>query len=230
MVRVTVSAKGLATQIEDELAADVTHAVTVGTEGIKTRARAATAAGWKGNRLPKAWRGDVYPRGQNSLEAAGFVRVKGNAADIIATGLKPTVIRAKGGNWLAIPTKEAGQFGIKRGMNGAGVTTNKRGARERITPGGFERRTGMKLRFLYDKDGGGKRAFLIADQAMLSGGKAAPYRSKGRGSKLYGPEGKSIIVFILVAQMTTRKRMDIDDIADAGAAQVAGLIVSTKGS
>lgn len=229
MVRVAVGAKGLAAEIEQELALDVTASVTMATEGIKTRLRGATQAGWKGNRLSKAWRGDVYPKGQPSLEAAGFVRVKGSAADIIANGLKPTVIRAQSGFWLAIPTKEAGQFGIKRGANGGGATTNRKGARERITPGGFERRTGMKLRFLYDKEGGGKRAFLIADKAMLSGGKAAPYRSKGRGSKRYGPDGQSIIVFILMAQVTTRKRMDIDAIADAGAAQAAGLIVSTKG-
>lgn len=228
MVGVKVDAKGLAQEIEAELAKDVTEAVRAGTDLIKGRARSATQAAWKGNRLPKAWRANVYPKSGTSMDAAGFIRVRGNAADIIATGLKPTTIRGREGRWLAIPTKEAGQFGIKRGQSGAGVTTNRRGARERITPGGFERRTGLKLRFVYDKDSAG-RAYLIADKAMLSGGKAAPYRSKGRGSKLYGPEGQSIIVFILVAQVTTRKRMDIDDIADAGAAKAAGLIARPTG-
>lgn len=229
MVKVTVSAKGLASEIEAELAADVTSSVKIATEGIKTRVRAATQAGWKGNKLPKAWRGDVYPKRKNSLEAAGFVRVKGNAADIIATGLKPTVIRSSNGFWLAIPTKEAGRFGLKRGSAGFGVTTNTKGASERITPGGFERRTGIKLRVVPDVSSGGQRAFLVADEAMLLRGIATPYRSKGRGSKLYGPAGKTIVIFILVPRVTTRKRMDIDDIADAGAAQAAGLIVSTKG-
>jgi hypothetical protein len=107
---------------------------------------------------------------------------------------------------------------------------NKRGARERITPGGFERRTGMKLRFVYEGGKkGGRRAFLIADQAMLGPGRVArPYRTKGRGSRLYGPAGQSFVVFVLVPQITTQKRMDLDLIAEQVGAKTAGLISITR--
>lgn len=225
--RASIEKKSLEEEVEAELARDVTRSVRTSTEGMKQRIRDATQAGWSGNRLPKAWRSKVYPEGRDSMDAAGFVKVTGSAATVIESGLKSTVIRARGGFWLAIPTKEAGKFGIKRGASGAGVTTNTKGAREKISPGGFERRTGMKLRFVYEK--GGRRAFLIADQAMLSRGIAGPYRAKGRGSKLYGPEGRSIIIFTLVPQVKTRKRMDLDSIADDAAAKAAGLIVTTKG-
>lgn len=92
----------------------------------------------------------VYPQGQDSVDAAGFVAVRGSAAGIIETALKATVIRARGGRWLAIPTEAAGKFGLKRGANGMGATVNKRGARETALldldePGG---RYGLKGAFV----------------------------------------------------------------------------------
>lgn len=228
--KVSIEAEGLAAEIEKELARDVTASVREGTETLKGLLRGATEQAFKGNRLPKAWRGKVYPQGQNSVDAAGVVSVRGKAAEIIETALKATVIRARGGRWLAIPTEAAGKFGLKRGANGMGATVNKRGARERITPGGFERRTGMKLRFVYEGGKkGGRRAFLIADQAMLGPGRVArPYRTKGRGSRLYGPAGQSFVVFVLVPQITTQKRMDLDLIAEQVGAKTAGLISMTR--
>lgn len=228
--KVSIEAEGLAAEIEKELARDVTASVREGTETLKGLLRGATEQAFKGNRLPKAWRGKVYPQGQNSVDAAGVVSVRGKAADIIETALKATVIRARGGRWLAIPTEAAGKFGLKRGANGMGATVNKRGARERITPGGFERRTGMKLRFVYEGGKkGGRRAFLIADQATLGPGRVArPYRTKGRGSRLYGPAGQSFVVFVLVPQITTQKRMDLDLIAEQVGAKTAGLISITR--
>ena len=228
--KVSIEAEGLAAEIEKELARDVTASVREGTETLKGLLRGATEQAFKGNRLPKAWRGKVYPQGQNSVDAAGVVSVRGKAAEIIETALKATVIRARGGRWLAIPTEAAGKFGLKRGANGMGATVNKRGARERITPGGFERRTGMKLRFVYEGGKkGGRRAFLIADQAMLGPGRVArPYRTKGRGSRLYGPAGQSFVVFVLVPQITTQKRKDLDLIAEQVGAKTAGLISITR--
>jgi len=228
--RTSIDAEGLAAEIEKELARDITASVREGTEALKGLVRGATERAFRGNRLPKAWRGNVYPKGQDSVDAAGYVAVRGSAAAIIETALKATVIRARGGRWLAIPTEAAGKFGLKRGANGMGATVNKRGARERITPGGFERRTGMKLRFQYEGGKkGGRRAFLIADQAMLGPGRVArPYRSKGRGSRLYGPAGQSFVAFILVPQITTQKRMDLETLAEQAGSKTAGLIVTHR--
>ncbi len=231
-VRTSISADGLAAEIEKELARDITASIREGTDLLKGRLRADTQSAFKGNRLSKAWRGNVYPKGQDSVDAAGFVAVRKKAAEIIETAIEATVIRAKGGRWLAIPTEAAGKFGLKRGANGMGATVNKRGARERITPGGFERRTGMKLRFVDERGKkGGRRAFLVADQAMLGAGRVAkPYQSRGRGSRLYGPAGQTIVVFILVPQITTRKRLDLDAIASEVGARTAGLIVRKRSS
>lgn len=223
--RITVDAKGLAAEVERGQARAVTGAVTDATLSLKADLRAATASAFSGNRLPMAWRSKVYPSGQDSADAAGWVEVRHSAAAIIETALKATVIRAKGGTWLAIPTEAAGKFGVSAAKSGFGTTVNTRGARERITPGGFERRTGIKLRFVFEK--GGRRAFLVADAAMLGPGRVArQYRSKGRGSRLYGPAGQTFVVFTLVPQITTRKRMDLDDIANRAGSRMPGLIVS----
>lgn len=225
--RITVDAKGLAAEIEREQARAVTASVKEATLSLKTDLRAATASAFSGNRLPMAWRSKVYPAGRDSIEAAGWVEVRNSAAAIIETAIKATVIRAKGGTWLAIPTEAAGKFGVSAAKSGFGTTVNTRGARERITPGGFERRTGIKLRFVFEK--GGRRAFLVADAAMLGPGRVArQYRSKGRGSRLYGPAGQTFVVFTLVPQITTRKRMDLDAIANRAGSRAAGLIVSHR--
>lgn len=225
--RISVDAKGLAAEIERDQARAVTAAVTEATLSLKADLRAATASAFTGNRLPMAWRSKVYPSGQDSIEAAGWVEVRNSAAAIIDTALRATVIRSKEGLWLAIPTEAAGKFGVSAAKVGFGTTVNTRGARERITPDGFVRRTGIKLRFVREK--AGRRAFLVADAAMLGPGRVArQYRSKGRGSRLYGPAGQTFVVFTLVPQITTRKRMDLDAIADRAGSRAAGLIVSHR--
>lgn len=209
--------EGLARGLEKDLAKSVTAGMRQATDALKADVREETflALGFR-NRLPKAWRSRVYPLTGDSVDAAGWVAVRGSAAVIIDAHSKGVVIRANRGKWLAVPTPEAGQFGVKRAVYGPGVTTNTRGARERITPAGFERRTGLKLRFVPGK---GNRAFLVADRAQLRRGIVTQYRGKGRGSKLYGPAGQTFVAFVLVPQVTLRKRLDLDAVA----ARAAGL-------
>lgn len=111
-------------------------------------------------------------------------------------------ISGKDGTYLAIPTEAAGK---RAWAAGQGPDIRGRGGkRQRITPGGFERRTGMKLRFVYRRNG---PSLLVVDNAKMSrrrGGTAVPY-SPGRNAKLYGPAGRTITVFILVRQVRTPK-------------------------
>lgn len=217
---------GLARRVEVQLARATTLTVRQGTEALKQDLRAETQAAFKGNRLPMAWRSRVYPAGQDSLDAAGWVEVRRTAARIIEPAFTGAVIRAKGGRWLAIPTANAGTYGLKRGA-AFGATVNTRGMKERTTPGGFERRTGLKLRFVYERSGGSsRRAFLVVDQAQLNRGVAGPYRGRGRGSKLYGPSGQTFVVFILVPQVTAKKRLDRAAIMAAASARTPGLIAN----
>ena len=229
-VRGSFDMDGLARGLEKDLARAVTAGVKAATDAVKADVREETflALGFR-NSLPKAWRGEVFPRSGDSVDAAGWVKVRGSAAVIIDAHSKGVVIRANRGKWLAVPTPEAGRFGLKAGMSGMGATTNRRGSRERITPAGFERRTGLKLRFVPGKGG---RAFLVADKARLnrrSGGILAPYAPRGRGAKLYGPDGQTFVAFTLVRQVTLKKRLDLDAVAERAAGVGATLIATAWG-
>lgn len=216
--------EGLAKDLEADLAAATTAGVRVGTHLLKDDVREETQIALPGgNRLPKAWRAKVYPEQGNSVDAAGVVSVRGSAAQLIDAFSRGVTIRANGGRWLAVPTREAGRFGLKAGRGGFGTTVNSRGARERVTPAGFERRSGLKLRFV---PGRGNRAFLVVDQAQLTRGIAVPYRGKGRGSRLYGPAGQTMVIFILVPQVKLKKRLDLDAVAEVAGSRVPGLIVN----
>ena len=213
---------GLAKGLEKDLARAVTRGVRQATEALKADVREETAVAFSlSHRLPKAWRSNVFPRTGDSVDAVGWVAVKNTAADIITSAAEGTLIRANRRKWLAIPTPEAGRFGLKAGSGGMGVTTNTRGARERITPAGFERRTGMKLRFVPDN---GRRAFLVADRAQLTRRIIAPYRGKGRGSRLYGPSGQTIVAFVLVRSVKMKKRLDLNAVAERAGGVTADLI------
>lgn len=212
--------EGLAKGIEADLAAAVTGGMREAAELAKQDLRAATSQALSGNSLPRAWRSRLFPMSGASVDAAAWVETR--APKLIDVFSRGATIRARNGTWLAVPLPAAGRFGLRRGSGGFGVTTNSRGARERITPGGFERRTGLKLRFVFGK---GRKAYLVVDGAQLTRGLAAPYRGRGRGSKLYGPAGQTIAVFALVPQVTLKKRLDLDAIADRAGERVPGLIV-----
>ncbi len=215
--------EGQAAGLEADLARAVTNGVRGATESLKGDIREATAVAFSlSNRLPRAWRSQVFPRYGDSVDASGWIAVKKTAASIIQSAADGTLIRARGRKWLAIPTEEAGKFGLKAGA----TSTSRRGSRERITPAGFERRTGLPLRFV--KAPGGQKAFLIADRAMLSGNRRrptiTPYRSKGRGSRQYGPAGRSFVAFTLVRAVQMKKRLDLDVIAARAAGRGLELI------
>ena len=88
-----------------------------------------------GDRLAKSVRSETYPKGKSSLNAAGMVWSK--AKKIIGAFETGVEIRAKNGRWLAIPLPAAG--------TGRGNS--------RFTPGEWERRRGIKLRFVYRPSG-----------------------------------------------------------------------------
>lgn len=221
---VEIDVKGLAEGLDRETARQVTAGVREATTAVRDDVREETfhAFGWS-NRLPKAWRMRVFPEGGASLEAAGWVVVKNTAADIIASAMEATTIRARNGPWLAVPLLEhSGRFGLKAGAS----EFRRRGSRERVTPAGWERRTGLKLRFVPDSPG---RAFLVADAAQRTRGLVAPYRGKGRGSKLYGPAGRTFVVFLLVRQVRTKKRLDLAGVTTRAAQRTPQLIARQFG-
>ena len=174
------------------------------------------AVGEAGNSLKTAWRGQItgaglgarlsrtirsaqFPKGKASLNAAALVW--SNAPVVVGAHDTGPLSRSKSGLWLAIPTAAAGK--------------STRGGR--ITPGEWERRRGIQLRFVYRPRG---PSLLVAEGRLNSRGIAVGSRSKtGRGAT-------TVPIFLLVPQVKLRKRLDL--IRDAKAAQerIPGAIVA----
>lgn len=139
----------------------VTKGVSLAANGLKTAMRIQVKSAGLGSRLANTWRGDIYPKAKNSISAAGVVYTK---AQKIMEGFEyQTVIRGKNGLWLVIPT----------------AAIPKRIRNKRLTPALYEKSKGVRLRFVYRKNGA---SLLVHEQKR-----------------------KTIITFILVPQVRMPK-------------------------
>jgi len=181
--------------LKAELAA-AERAVTAGireaTDGLKSELRRQVTGAGLGTRLANTWRSELYPKGQPSIGAAGYVWSK--APGIVRLYAEGGVIRSKQGLFLAIPTPAAGRFGD---------------GRRKITPGAWERIHGVRLRFVYRR---GSPSLLVADNARLTKrGRAAVNIGRRQGAAYSRLSGRTTVpLFILVPQVTVRKRLDVD--------------------
>lgn len=196
---------------EADTARSVTSAMREVTDRLKDDLRADVIDAGLDQRLANTWRGKTFPEGGVSLDAAAFIWSK--APKIVDAFDRGVTIRSKNGFWLAIPTPAAGATGL-----------SATGARARITPGGFERRTGMRLRFVYRR---GQPSLLVVDNARLSKrGLAKPNAGRAQSGAVYTRlAGRTtIVVFILVSQVTLRKRLDVEPIAQRWANRVGPIL------
>lgn len=166
-------------------------------------------------------RGNRPDGGQFGFSVAGG-RIRGHVDGIIAAGPEGfglashdtgPLIRSKAGFWLAIPMPAAGK--------------SLRGSR--ITPGEWERRTGMRLRFVYRRT---SPSLLVADNVRVS--KSGRVRENitrhkdGRvSSRLLGRA--TAVMFLLVPQVKLPKRLDLARDARAVENALPGLIVANWG-
>ncbi len=181
----------LTTLLADDLATGeraITSAIRGAGTDLKTAWRAQITGAGLGQRLANSIRSQAYPRSGTSLEAAALIWSR--APVIVGAHETGPVIRSKDGFWLAIPTPAAGR--------------STRGGR--ITPLEWERRTGLRLRFVYRAGG---PSLLVADEARVNvRGQAA--RKGGRRRKdgiLTGAQ--TVVIFLLVPQVRLRKRLDL---------------------
>lgn len=187
---------------DEPLSLEMAHQVAL-VEVAVTRGIAATSnkikGAWRdevrralGQRLSQAVRSRVYPDKEPSMDAAGLVYVrpgkggKGGAAEIVSAHESGSVIRSADGFWLAIPTEEAGTIRGKK-----------------MTPGEWERRTGMRLQFVYRSGG---PSLLVATGRL--------YKDRlGKGRMLksgaYGKGSVTSVIFLLVPQVRLRKRLSL---------------------
>ncbi|MDR5654239.1 DUF6441 family protein [Ruixingdingia sedimenti] len=170
--------------------------------GLKTAWRGQITGAGLGARLARSIRSESYPKGHASLNAAALVWSK--APVIVGAHDTGPLIRSKTGFWLAIPTAAAGK--------------STRGGK--ITPGEWERRTGLRLRFVYRRAG---PSLLVAEGRLNTKGRAVASRSRtGRGLA-------SVPIFLLVPQVRLRKRLDLARDAERARDAVPGLIVAGWG-
>ncbi|MCC5966669.1 MAG: hypothetical protein JJU24_11080 [Natronohydrobacter sp.] len=177
----------------------VTTATREAGNSVKSAWRAQITGAGLGQRLANTIRSEQFPNGRPSLSAAAVVWSK--APMIIGAHDTGPLIRSRNGFWLAIPTPAAGK--------------SARGGR--ITPGEWERRAGLRLRFVYRRTG---PSLLVAEGRLNARGRAVASRSKtGRGVT-------TVPVFLLVPQVRLPKRLDLARDAERAQDALPGAIVA----
>jgi hypothetical protein len=192
----------LAAMMAAEIAAGeraVTAALREAGTSLKTAWRGQIIGAGLGQRLANTIRSEQFPKGKPSLNAAALVWSK--APVIIGAHDTGPLIRSRSGFWLAIPTEAAG-----RSLRGG-----------RISPHEWERRTGLRLRFVYRRLG---PSLLVAEARLNTRGRAVASRSRtGRGTA-------TVPIFLLVPQVRLPKRLDLARDAERVHDAVPGLIVA----
>ena len=177
----------------------VSTTMTEAGASLKSSWRAQITGAGLGQRLANTIRSQTYPKGRNSLDAAALVW--SNAPVIIGAHDTGPLIRSGSGFWLAIPLPAAG-----KALGG-----------KRITPGMWEQKTGLRLRFVYRSRG---PSLLVADAVRLNTrGQAAVSKSKTGKGQLTAP------IFLLVRQIKLPKRLDLARDAERAQAAIPGSIV-----
>jgi hypothetical protein len=177
----------------------VSAAIREAGTGLKTAWRAQITGAGLGARLAHTIRSEQFPKAEPSLNAAAVIW--SNAPVIIGAHDTGPLIRSKSGFWLAIPTAAAG----KSTLGG------------RISPGEWERRTGLRLRFVYRRRG---PSLLVAEGRLNTKGRAVASRSKTGRGLVTAP------IFLLVPQVKLPKRLDLARDAERAHDAVPGLIVA----
>jgi hypothetical protein len=177
----------------------VSTTMTQAGASLKSSWRAQITGAGLGQRLANTIRSQTYPKGRNSLDAAALVW--SNAPVIIGAHDTGPMIRSGSGFWLTIPLPAAG-----KAMGG-----------RRITPGMWEQKTGLRLRFVYRSRG---PSLLVADAVRLNTrGQAAISKSKTGKGQVTAP------IFLLVRQVKLPKRLDLARDAERAQAAIPGSIV-----
>ncbi len=134
-MQLKLALQGKLSDVMEKHYADGAKAITLGisaaTNGLKSSLREQVRASGMSSRMANTWRSVVYPKGKNSIRAAGSVY--SNAEKIMLGFEYASVIRSHDGLWLAIPTEA--------------IPKKARG--QRMTPGLYERMKGVRLQFVY---------------------------------------------------------------------------------
>ena len=179
--------------LDKKVAAAAKAAVTRTTKDAERALEEATRGAVAG-KLWRAWTSAVYPERGLARDPSGNVFPKGRdrtrgALRAYAYGAK---IRARDGQFLAIPLPAAGMRSTGRG-------------RLPLTPGEWERRTGRILRLVYRRN---KPSLLVADNAVI--GKSGFARAATPRRVAQGRNVSTIPIFLLLPQVNIGRRFSIE--------------------
>lgn len=198
---------GLKEEVISDVLSAATGAVQTATKSLEREIEALTRAGTPGDKVWRAWGSRTYPTTprQPSYEPVGEIFVNGGrrSKGMISYWSRPGVNRKSDGYWLAIPTKEAGVQG--RGRN--------------LTPGDWERRTGMKLEFVFPRSA--RFGLLVARGVSAANGKGAlrnptALRLQRRG--LGGGDVKTKVIFVLIPEQRHANSVSLTGVYERAAA------------
>jgi hypothetical protein len=201
--------RGFAAEVLRGLEFGVTTGVRSATEGLKQDIRQQIEGAGLGTRLGNAVRSRVYPARGTRLGAAGIVYPSGlgknpRVEQILDAFNRGIAIRSSRGMFLAVPTVQAG-----RGPGG-----------RRESPGEWERRNGLRLRFVYRR---GEPSLLVIDNAVTGRG-GRGYRAATRRRQASGRKPETVVIFLLLPVVRLGKRLDLESLARKWADQTPELI------
>lgn len=156
------------------------------TEGAKKDLRNEIKAAGLGGKLANTWRGNTYPKGENSFGPAGYIYSQ--APHIIHAFERGPTVTAKNSKYLAIPTQYA----------------MRRVGRKRLTPRVWEQSGFPPLRFIPTAKGG----LLVID-----GFRSKSKKTFRTGNSFRGGNRETLVMFILVRSVKHKKRLDSESIA-----------------
>jgi hypothetical protein len=175
----------------------VHNGIKRGADGLKLELRKQVMDAGLGTRLANTWRAKVYPDQPVSMRPAAFVSSK--APDIMRAFGEGAVIRAYRRRWLAVPTKNA----PKRGQDG-----------KKLTPMNFPENRLGRLIFVERKSG--PSFYIVKDVRKSFSQKTGAFRGYKKASNraiTRGEAEKFVVMFILLDQVTLKKRLDIQGAA-----------------
>lgn len=221
-VRLTVDANlaGWGKEIAKDLAERNTAGMRRAADLYKKDLRAAFQAAGLGRRLGNAIGVNVYPATGVSMSPAAVIYPRGqSAARIVRSYTEGARIRGRDGRrWLAIPVRE------NLPVLGRGVKPTPELVETRLF--GFV----GSLRFVVPRGSGGRYGLLVADTVTRgkTGKRVTAYgRNRALGQRRSGrPE--SLVMFILVREVSVRKRVDAGAIAERVLEQLPRLISSAR--
>ena len=181
-------------ELRGEIYLAATRAVQRATRQLEQDLEAQTRAVVKGNAW-RAWKSRTYPNSARpSKDPVGMVFGNGGrrTKGMIAYWSQPGVNRSAAGFWRAIPTKAAGSQGRDRNL----------------TPGEWERRTGIKLEMVMPRKGRGRYAMLIASGTFAKN-KSGALRKFTQRREDQGREQISVPIFILIPEQVHANRVSI---------------------